>query len=159
MVPDGRKLLKPDEVLGLSERIAITFTPGVPPIWTTLVRYYEESLVGSGRFFGSIPGGGVDGRQVSRSVVHGVLDRSFTLKERWVDHGRGGGFFEVMKDAIGACYGGTMERVVTQGAAELASALFGESNGYVAYGDGQKSIEVEAPQVEAPQVERGGMEM
>ncbi len=43
----GRKLLKPDEVLGLSERIAITFTPGVPPIWTTLVRYYEESLVGS----------------------------------------------------------------------------------------------------------------
>ena len=42
----GRKLLKPDEVLGLSERIAITFTPGVPPIWTTLVRYYEESLVG-----------------------------------------------------------------------------------------------------------------
>jgi type IV secretion system protein VirD4 len=44
----GRKLLKPDEVLGLSERIAITFTPGVPPIWTTLVRYYEESLVGSG---------------------------------------------------------------------------------------------------------------
>jgi type IV secretion system protein VirD4 len=41
----GRKLLKPDEVLGLSERIAITFTPGVPPIWTTLVRYYEESLV------------------------------------------------------------------------------------------------------------------
>ena len=47
----GRKLLKPDEVLGLSERIAITFTPGVPPIWTTLVRYYEESLVGSGSGF------------------------------------------------------------------------------------------------------------
>lgn len=41
----GRKLLKPEEVLGLSERIAITFTPGVAPIWTTLVRYYEESLV------------------------------------------------------------------------------------------------------------------
>jgi len=40
----GRKLLNPDEVLGLSQRIAITFTPGVPPIWTTLVRYYEESL-------------------------------------------------------------------------------------------------------------------
>jgi type IV secretion system protein VirD4 len=41
----GRRLLKPDEVLALSQRIAITFTPGVPPIWTTLMRYYEESFV------------------------------------------------------------------------------------------------------------------
>ena len=40
----GRRLLKPEEVLGLSERIAITFTPGVPPIWTTLVRYYEKGF-------------------------------------------------------------------------------------------------------------------
>ena len=101
-----------------------------------------------------------------------------------------GGFAEVMENALsavvsmaGALYpesGSTMDRVVTQGAAELASALFGGSNAYVAYGDGQKSIEVEAPQVEqaqavqisapqeqavqaveAPQVqqERGGMEM
>jgi hypothetical protein len=89
-----------------------------------------------------------------------------------------GGFFEVMKDAISAMaasapaqeMGGQIERMVTQGAAELASALFGESNAYVAYGDGQKAVEVEAPQiqpeqpvqaVEAPQVqqERGGMEM
>ena len=31
-------------MLGLSERIAITFTPGVPPIWTTLVRYYEKGF-------------------------------------------------------------------------------------------------------------------
>jgi len=44
----GRKLLKPEEVLSLDNRTAITFTPGVPPIWTTLVRYYEESLVGDG---------------------------------------------------------------------------------------------------------------
>ena len=44
----GRKLLKPEEVLALDKRIAITFTPGVPPIWTTLVRYYEESLCGGG---------------------------------------------------------------------------------------------------------------
>jgi hypothetical protein len=66
---------------------------------------------------------------------------------------------EVMANAIGACYEGAVERVATQGAAELASALFGNSNAYVAYGDGQKAIEVEAPQVEAPQVERGGMEM
>ena len=48
----GRRLLKPDEVLGLSPRIAISFTPEVPPIWTTLVRYYEESLVNEGPSFG-----------------------------------------------------------------------------------------------------------
>lgn len=41
----GRKLLKPEEVLALPKRVAITFTPGVPPIWTRLVRYYEESLI------------------------------------------------------------------------------------------------------------------
>ena len=83
------------------------------------------------------------------------------------------GFADVMVDAIGALFpekGGTMDRVITQGAAELASALFGGSDAYVAYGEGQKPIEVEAPQiqpeqpvqaVEAPQVqqERGGMEM
>ena len=40
----ARRLLKPEEVLGLSERIAITFTPGIPPIWTTLVRYYERGF-------------------------------------------------------------------------------------------------------------------
>ena len=38
----GRKLLKPEEILALSDRIAITFTPGVPPIWTTRIRYFEE---------------------------------------------------------------------------------------------------------------------
>ena len=38
----GRKLLRPEEVLALDERTAITFTPGVPPIRTRLVRYYEN---------------------------------------------------------------------------------------------------------------------
>jgi type IV secretion system protein VirD4 len=38
----GRKLLKPEEVLALSDRIVITFTPGVLPIWTTRIRYFEE---------------------------------------------------------------------------------------------------------------------
>jgi type IV secretion system protein VirD4 len=38
----GRKLLKPDEILALSDRVAITFTPGVPPIWTNRIRYFEE---------------------------------------------------------------------------------------------------------------------
>ncbi len=40
----GRKLLKPEEVAGLDPRLAITFTPGVPPIWTWLVRYYEKDF-------------------------------------------------------------------------------------------------------------------
>jgi|SRR5665213_230324 len=44
----GRKLLKPEEVMMLHERTAITFTPGVPPVWTTLVRYFEESNLGQG---------------------------------------------------------------------------------------------------------------
>jgi hypothetical protein len=33
----------------LSSRIAITFTPGVPPVWTTLIRYYEEKIPGMSR--------------------------------------------------------------------------------------------------------------
>ena len=37
----GRRLLKPEEVLALGARTAITFTPGIPPLRTTLVRYYE----------------------------------------------------------------------------------------------------------------------
>lgn len=40
----ARKLLKPEEVTALDQRVAITFTPGIPPIATRLVRYYEEPL-------------------------------------------------------------------------------------------------------------------
>jgi type IV secretion system protein VirD4 len=40
----GRKLLKPEEVMGLDERVAITFTQGCPPIATRLVRHYEGGL-------------------------------------------------------------------------------------------------------------------
>ena len=40
----GRKLLKPEEVTAMNERVAITFTAGVPPIWTWLVRYYEKEF-------------------------------------------------------------------------------------------------------------------
>ncbi|QJW98489.1 type IV secretory system conjugative DNA transfer family protein [Frigoriglobus tundricola] len=40
----GRKLLRPEEVAALDPRIAITFTPGVPPFWTVLVRYYEKAF-------------------------------------------------------------------------------------------------------------------
>ena len=42
--PEGRELLKPEEVIALSPRIAIAFSPGVPPIATTLPRYYDGSL-------------------------------------------------------------------------------------------------------------------
>ena len=40
----GRKLLKPEEVTALPDRVAITFTPGVPPLATRLVRYYEKEF-------------------------------------------------------------------------------------------------------------------
>jgi type IV secretion system protein VirD4 len=42
----GRKLLKPEEVLALSDWTVITFTPGVPPIWTNRIRYFEERNLG-----------------------------------------------------------------------------------------------------------------
>lgn len=37
----GRRLLKPEELYTLGERTAITFVPGLPPIMTTLERFYE----------------------------------------------------------------------------------------------------------------------
>jgi type IV secretion system protein VirD4 len=40
-----RELLKPDELMQLDARIAITLTPGVRPIWTKLIRYYEEKAL------------------------------------------------------------------------------------------------------------------
>jgi type IV secretion system protein VirD4 len=42
----ARKLLKPEEVIALSPRDAITFTPGMRPIFTTLLRYFEEKNLG-----------------------------------------------------------------------------------------------------------------
>jgi type IV secretion system protein VirD4 len=48
----GRKLLKPEEVMALSPRIAITFSPGIPPLWTTLLRYYEG--MPGGRFWAKV---------------------------------------------------------------------------------------------------------
>jgi type IV secretion system protein VirD4 len=38
----ARRLLKPEEVAALSPRLAITFTPGVPPVLTKLIRYFEH---------------------------------------------------------------------------------------------------------------------
>jgi type IV secretion system protein VirD4 len=37
----ARKLLKPEEVTATPKRIAITFSPDAPPLWTRLIRYYE----------------------------------------------------------------------------------------------------------------------
>jgi type IV secretion system protein VirD4 len=45
-----RKLLKPEEVTALPARTAITFTPGVPPICTTLTKYFEQNNLHSGGF-------------------------------------------------------------------------------------------------------------
>jgi type IV secretion system protein VirD4 len=42
--PQARRLLKPEEVTALPARLAITFTPGAPPILTRLIRFYEENL-------------------------------------------------------------------------------------------------------------------
>jgi type IV secretion system protein VirD4 len=43
----ARRLLKPEEVIALPPRVAITFTPGLPPIRTTTVRSYEEKNLGA----------------------------------------------------------------------------------------------------------------
>lgn len=48
----ARRLLKPEEILGLDRRIAITFAPGVPPICTRLERYFEKSTVRKSWFSG-----------------------------------------------------------------------------------------------------------
>jgi type IV secretion system protein VirD4 len=55
----ARKLLKPEEVVALPPTTAITFTPGVRPIITTLLRYFEEPGLGirpgkSGRIFAAV---------------------------------------------------------------------------------------------------------
>jgi len=42
----ARQLLKPEEVQTLPPRLAITFAPGVRPILTSLIRYYEEKRLG-----------------------------------------------------------------------------------------------------------------
>lgn len=42
----ARRLLKPEEVVALPTRVAITFTPGLGPICTKLSRYYEEPDLG-----------------------------------------------------------------------------------------------------------------
>lgn len=42
----ARKLLKPEEIMALHPRTAITLAPGKPPIRTWLARYYEEPHLG-----------------------------------------------------------------------------------------------------------------
>jgi type IV secretion system protein VirD4 len=42
----ARKLVKPEEVMALDPRMAITLAPGMPPIMTRLARYYEEPKLG-----------------------------------------------------------------------------------------------------------------
>ena len=46
----ARKLLKPEEVMTLPPRIAITFPGGgMPAVVTKLIRYYEEPQLMKGR--------------------------------------------------------------------------------------------------------------
>ena len=40
----GRRLYRAEELMALDERIAISFMPGVPPIRTRLIRYYERDF-------------------------------------------------------------------------------------------------------------------
>jgi type IV secretion system protein VirD4 len=40
------RVAKPEEVMTLPRRTAITFVPGMPPVRTTLARYYEEKHLG-----------------------------------------------------------------------------------------------------------------
>jgi type IV secretion system protein VirD4 len=42
----ARRLLKPEEVIAIDPRLAITLTPGVKPVCTRLIRYYEEPTMG-----------------------------------------------------------------------------------------------------------------
>ena|SRR5579872_3256293 len=42
--PQARRLLKPEEIIALPARTAICLAPGLPPLCTTLLRYYEEQL-------------------------------------------------------------------------------------------------------------------
>ena len=62
--------------------------------------------------------------------------------------------------------GGELGRMGVQGQAEMAAALFSESNAYVPYGRGQNPAEKDGvevqkaePQPEPPQQEAGGREM
>jgi type IV secretion system protein VirD4 len=48
----SRRLLKPEEVVNLNERFAISFVQGLPPVMTRLERYYEKGRMGSARFQG-----------------------------------------------------------------------------------------------------------
>jgi len=50
----ARKLLQPSEVMQLDPRVAITFTPGMPPIATYLTRYFEEDYSQPKRGIGPI---------------------------------------------------------------------------------------------------------
>jgi len=67
---------------------------------------------------------------------------------------------DIMNDVID-----TAVQKTGQGAAELAAAIFSDSNAMVQYGDGQKGLDpnqsVEAPVVEQPAIEQPsiGMEM
>ena len=103
----GRKLLKPEEVMNLPPRMAITFAAGVPPIRTWLTRYYEgrpdsflrqQALglkscicalaLGGAVFFATNFAAGirVQTTTMQRRPVPGVSDRRLPQREGGVRH-------------------------------------------------------------------------
>jgi len=72
----GRALLKPEEVIALNPRLAVTFAPGVRPICTALTRYYEGPA-------GKAPSRLTRLRTAAEVWVTAVLMLSITLGVCW----------------------------------------------------------------------------
>jgi type IV secretion system protein VirD4 len=146
----ARKLLTKDEVLSLPPRTAITFVPGMRPIMTTLLRYYEEKPSLWRR-----PG------LIRRALDAGIASPRRTAVQQQPSAGRSGlssvnlserrvtSMKEIAKQMFDAALaiapglknlgpevGAELKRLGTQGGMELASALF-NGDGFVPYGPGQ----------------------
>ncbi len=75
-----RRLLKPEELMALPSRTAITFTPGVPPICTTLLRYYEEKHLGRGGWLtGALSAFAMLGASVILCIMAMVIAAALTM--------------------------------------------------------------------------------
>jgi type IV secretion system protein VirD4 len=96
----ARKLLKPEEVINLSPRDAVCFTPGMPPIRTRLIRYYEEKPVDEERELSRTKFAAVANMILLTSIVgvfgfaflrmnHGQRTRA--AREQHAEHGRAQG--------------------------------------------------------------------
>ena len=128
----AHKLLTPAEVMALPPRVAITFTPGCPPIWTKLLRYYEERNLprtGSRNVFTAVKTVACSLMAALYGAVHcysfqwELEDLSMSKATR--------AFFEGLKDMVGDGLNNIIPdlkaelgRLGTHGAVELGQALF-----------------------------------